>query len=88
MSAKKALRGQIFGGIGLVLFAFYMLWRARFALLHHTVLFPRYPSFGKGAWLNPWQAVAVAAICFILGAVLVINAARERKKQDASPSPD
>ena len=29
--------------IGLVLFAVFMLWRARIALVHHTVHFPRYP---------------------------------------------
>jgi hypothetical protein len=80
MSAKKHLTGQIFGGIGLMLFAFLMLWRARGALLHHTILFPRYPWWGKSAWMDPWQAVAVAGICVILGFVLLLDAIQKKKK--------
>jgi len=88
MSAKRRVRNQTLGGIGLVLFGLLMLSRARRALLHHTVLFPRYPSWGKSAWMNPSQAVAVAVICFILGAILVIDALRKRRKLDANSSAD
>ena len=88
MSANKNVRGQFLGGTVLLLFALYMLWRARFALLHHAVLVPRYPSAGKAAWMNPWQAVAVAAICFILGAVFLIDAMRKRRKTNAKSSGD
>jgi multisubunit Na+/H+ antiporter MnhB subunit len=88
MSAKRSVRNQTLGGIGLVLFGLLMLWHARWALLHHTVLVPRYPSWGKSAWMNPWQAVAVAAVCFILGAVLAIDALRKRRKGDANSSTD
>jgi hypothetical protein len=88
MTANKGVRNQTFSGIGLVLFGLLMLWHAWRALLHHTVLFPRYPSFGKAAWMDPWQAIAVAAFCVILGAVLVIHAARKRRKPDANSSAD
>ncbi len=83
-SANKRIRNQALGGIGLVLFGFLMLWNARWALLHHTILFRRYPSWGRSAWMNPWQAIAVAAICFILGAVLVIDAVRKKREPDAN----
>jgi ABC-type Fe3+ transport system permease subunit len=88
MSAKKGVRSQTLGGIGLLLFGLLMLWDTRWALLHHTVLVPRYQSFGKAAWMDPWQAIALAAICFILGGVLVIHAARKRRKPDADSSAD
>jgi hypothetical protein len=85
-SANKRVRNQRLGGIGFVFFGLLMLWHARWALLHHTMLFPRYPSWGKSAWMDPWQAVAVGAICFILGVVLVIDAVRKRRKRDANSS--
>jgi glucose dehydrogenase len=76
MSEKKPLRGQILGGIGLAMFGLLMLWRARFAMVHHTVLFPRDPSWGKSAWMDPWQAIAVTGICVILGLVLLLDAVK------------
>ena len=85
-SANKRVRNQTLGGIGLVLFGLLMLWHARWAFLHHTVLIPRYHEWGKSAWMDPWQAVAVAAVCFVLGAALVIHAARKRRKPDANSS--
>ncbi len=88
MSANRAIRNQTLGGIGLVLFGLLMLWRARWALVHHTVLVPRYPSWGKSAWMNPWQAVAVAVICSILGVVLLVDALRKRRRPDANSSAD
>jgi len=88
MSANRPIRNQLLGGTGLVLFGMLMLWRGRFALLHDTVLFPRYPWWGKSAWMNPWQAVAVAVVCFILGAVLLIHAMRKRRQVNAKSSGD
>ncbi len=87
MSAKLG-RSQFVGGILLALFGLHILWRARFAFLHHTVLVPRYPPAGKAAWMDPWQAVVVAVICFVLAAVLVADAMRKRREPDGNSSAD
>jgi hypothetical protein len=78
MSAKAG-RGQFVGGLVLLLFGLSMLWKARLAFLHHTVLVPR-SRWVNAAWMNPWQAIAVGVICFVLAGVLVVDAMRKRRR--------
>jgi hypothetical protein len=75
------------GGVVLLLFGLSMLWKARLAFLHHTVLVPR-SRWGNAAWMNPWQTIAVAGICFILGLVLAVSATRKKKRLDPNSSTD
>jgi hypothetical protein len=78
MSAKAG-RSQFVGGLVLLLFGLSMLWKARLGFLRHTVLVPR-SRWVNAAWMNPWQAIAVAVICFVLAVFLVVDAIRKRRR--------
>ena|ERR1700686_1333056 len=70
--------GQMLAGFVFVLFGVRGLWWAWFAIPHHRIWYPRYPHWQAAAWMNPWQAAAAFALCFVLGLVLLINAVHAR----------
>ena len=79
MSAKRDW-GSALGGALFLLLGGIFLWQARAALVYHTPIYTKGPS-----WLDPWAAVLAG--CFLSGIGLyAIALALHRKKKSAGDS--
>jgi putative Mn2+ efflux pump MntP len=73
MSNKRDLGWAVAGGMFLLV-GLIFLWQGRSALLYHTPIYFKGPS-----WLNPWQAIIGGSLFSVLGLFMVVGAIRGRK---------
>jgi hypothetical protein len=70
-SDKNFRRTNLLGAaFGLFLLGLWFLLKAHQADLHHMTM----RSGMRGAWMDPWQGIVVAVICFAFAAYAIIHA--------------
>jgi putative Mn2+ efflux pump MntP len=77
MGAKPLDAAQIFGGCILLIMGTIGILEARFALLHHTVVW--WTRQNNTTWVDPWLATVGFGILLLLGIFLLVDAIRRRR---------